>query len=38
MGYQGDLGLLEKLGYLLLSGGNADSVQVDQVNIGMKRV
>jgi hypothetical protein len=38
MGYQGDLGLLEKLGYLLLSGGTADSVQVDQVSIGMKRV
>ncbi|MFH1811509.1 MAG: SCP2 sterol-binding domain-containing protein [Pseudomonadota bacterium] len=38
VGYEGDLGLLEKLGYLLASGTNADGVQVDQVSIGMKRV
>jgi len=38
VGYRGDLGLLEKLGFLLSAGGTADGVQVDQVPIGIKRV
>lgn len=38
VGFQGNLGLLEKLGFMLSVGGNADSVQVSQVPLGMKRV
>jgi len=38
VGYEGDLSLLEKLGFLLSSGANADGVQLDQVPRSMKRV
>jgi hypothetical protein len=38
VGYSGDVSLLEKLGYLLASGGNADTVQRDQVPFTRKRI
>lgn len=38
VGYRGDLGLMEKLGYFLSAGSNADGIMLDQVPVGMKRV
>ena len=38
VGYEGDLMLLEKLGYLISAGRDADGVQVDQVAMSFKRV
>lgn len=38
VGFRGDLSLLEKLGFLLSAKSNADSVQVSQVPMGVKRV